>query len=110
MYRESIHRSRISIELIIPTTSVGATPFTAALAPNPAYETTTLTVTLQNPSDLTVSITDVGGRRFRSQIVEGQAGENRVPIAVGGLPNGLYFVQVVDERGSAAVLKMAVGQ
>jgi hypothetical protein len=109
IFRKGLRRLELSICLIVPTTSIGVTPFTAALAPNPAQESTTLTVNIQAPSELTISISDISGR-VRSQYFAAQSGENRIPLSVGDLPNGLYFVQVVDERGSVAVLKMVAGQ
>jgi hypothetical protein len=108
LFKKGIRKLEISICLIVPTTSVGATPFTAALQPNPAHGATNLSLTLQRPSALRIRIMDASGRQFASQQVEGQAGENRVPLEIGGLPNGLYFVQVVDEQGSAAILKLVV--
>lgn len=108
VFKKGIRKIDLEIYLLVPTTSVGATPFTSALAPNPAQEITTLTVNLQAPSELAISISDISGRTL-SQSFVAQAGENRIPLEVGGLPPGLYFVQVVDERGSAAVLKMVVG-
>ena len=108
VYREDLKKIRIHIGVSVPTTSVGATPFTAALQPNPAQETSILTVNLQAPSELTIAVSDVSGR-VRSLTYAALSGENRIPLTVGDLPNGLYFVQVVDERGSAAVLKMVVG-
>jgi hypothetical protein len=109
LFKKGIRKLEISVCLIVPTTSVGATPFTAALQPNPAQAATTLKLTLQRPSALSIRISDASGRQFAVQNVEGQAGENRVPLEISGLPNGLYFVQVVDERGSAATLKLVVG-
>ncbi len=109
LFRKGIRRLELSICLIVPTTSVGATPFTAALAPNPAQDATTLTVNLQAPSELRISVSDLSGRQH-SQTFAAQSGENRIPLVVEHLPPGLYFVQVVDERGSAAVLKLVVGR
>lgn len=109
LFRKNIRRMRLKIALIVPTTSVGAMPFTAALAPNPAQDATTLTVNLQAPSELRISVSDLSGR-LHSQNFVAQSGENRIPLAVEHLPPGLYFVQVVDEQGSAAVLKLVVGR
>ncbi len=109
VYQELIRKIKIKTSILVPTTSVGATPFTATLQPNPAQDVTTLTVTMQQPSDLRLRIIDASGQLLRNQNIAGLYGENRVPLELGGLPHGLYFVQVVDERGSSAVLKLVVG-
>jgi len=106
IYREDLQKIRVHVYRIVATTSVGPTPFTALLAPNPATDLTSLNVTLQAPSQLAVSLADVSGRLLRKTRLDGQSGENRLPLEVADLAKGMYFVQVVDERGSGLVLKL----
>ncbi len=109
VFNEDIRKLRISFHIIVPTNSVGSTPFTAALQPNPAQGATTLTVSLQQPTELRFRITDANGQMLRNQSMAGLTGENRMPLDLIGLPHGLYFVQIMDERGGSAVLKLVVG-
>lgn len=105
VYKKSIRKIKVTIYLIVPVTSVGPTPFTAVLMPNPAKESTLLRVDLQKPSGLSITLTNASGL-IHTQFYSAQTGENQITLQVDDLSPGLYFVQIIDRFGNEAVMKM----
>ncbi len=106
VFRKGIRKVRLNVCLIVPTTSIGPNPFTALLQPNPVLENTILSVQLQRQAQLSIRVMDASGHLFQQQAIEGMPGENRILLDTGGLPGGLYFVQMMDESGNGLSLKM----
>lgn len=82
-----------------------ARPFSVSPpAPNPAVQGARVTVSLDAPAEVAVSVYDVLGR----QVISGApralgAGETPVSFDVSALPAGLYVVRVVSAGGVASV-------
>ncbi|HFA48451.1 MAG TPA: T9SS type A sorting domain-containing protein [Bacteroidetes bacterium] len=105
IYREDIRKVRIETHILVPTTSVGASPFTAELLPNPVADAAALSVVLEQPGRLTINLSNINGQ-IRTQYFAGKSGDNLVPLDVEDLAAGIYFVQIINEQGGRAVLKL----
>lgn len=71
--------------------------------PNPAVGAARLTVTLEAPAEVYVSVVDALGRTIRSLVPSAlPAGAQEVALDVSGLPAGVYVVRLATERGTAS--------
>lgn len=69
--------------------------------PNPASENVNIEFTLTQSADVTVNIIDITGRVLKSNATTNYSnGLNRIQIETADLTNGLYFVQVISNKGS----------
>ncbi|MBC7778324.1 MAG: T9SS type A sorting domain-containing protein [Phycisphaerae bacterium] len=70
------------------------------LGPNPAMDQLTLRFesNIAMPS-LQLRITDASGRLLQTQALDASIGENVMPLAVGHIPSGNYFLTLTDGRG-----------
>jgi len=102
------------------TTGAGSTPALTELRvlpnhPNPFSSSTELEVGLPSPSDITVQIYDVSGRRVDALVVRGAtAGWRRIAYdgRVGSgapLANGVYFYRV-SAGGKTITHKMVIAR
>ncbi|MTB52542.1 T9SS type A sorting domain-containing protein [Lewinella sp. W8] len=99
--------------VINATTSVGEVEENGFLldapVPNPAYDVATVSFTLPQASQLTLTVVDLMGRPLSSTTRQYGAGEQRVRINVGNLPNGTYLI-LLDAQGSRLVQKLVVNK
>jgi hypothetical protein len=75
----------------------------------PSVTTGTITnVYVQTPvkTVVSLSITDISGRIHGSQSLQLTKGENLLPLWIGGLNKGVYYVHVKDANGNASVLPL----
>ena len=81
----------------------------SAARPNPFSDATRLELTLDAPTDLTVSVYDALGRRV-SLLHEGElrAGTYSLRVEAGALPPGLYLVRATDNRGATATRSISL--
>jgi hypothetical protein len=84
------------------------TSFSLSIYPNPFNASTSLTFSLPQPEHVTLSITDVTGRRVAA-LVNGHfpAGEHRVMFNAEDLPSGIYFAHLqtsINSRTQKLVL------
>jgi hypothetical protein len=102
------------------TTTVGDTPALITKltvlqnSPNPFAGQTEFQVGLPAPSEVSVNIYDVAGRRVSSSVVRGTAGWQRIPFAgrdASGktLASGVYFYRVTAS-GSTVTRKMVIAR
>jgi hypothetical protein len=80
------------------------------LYPNPVNENTNLYFSLEKPSQIVISITDLLGRNVKTIATkEYHAGFNTVPLDISGmkLVKGIYFVRV-SSGNSSKVIKMEI--
>ncbi|MBC7892052.1 MAG: T9SS type A sorting domain-containing protein [Sphingobacteriaceae bacterium] len=73
--------------------------FGVSVAPNPSASVFKVEIQLPTASVIRLGVYDLLGREVRQAEVRGQAGENQIPIQLGGHPDGLYLlrVQVADQ-------------
>lgn len=64
-----------------------------SIAPNPCWGTTQVLLTLDNPSQVSLEVFDLAGRRVHS-LLKGnlQAGTHQLQLPVKDLPSGSYFI------------------
>lgn len=65
-----------------------------SLSPNPAQQSTALSVTLSRACEIQVNVTDMQGRIVKSMSKEGIAGTQKIEIGTNDLAAGLYLIQV----------------
>jgi hypothetical protein len=58
------------------------------------------------PTIVTLSITDITGRMYHRQSLQVNKGEQLLPLWIGNLGKGIYYVHVKDEQGNANVLTL----
>lgn len=92
--------AQYDIDLISSVKGAEPQPIGAmALAPNPAEGQSWLSLDAERHYPAArLELRDATGRLLRSEPVAIQAGQNRYPIAVNGLPGGLYLVSVSDGK------------
>ncbi len=77
-----------------------SSPLALAVAPNPTRGGATVTLTVDSPSDLTVSVVDALGRRV-AVLHDGTVAAGALTLRVGALPPGVYVVRATVGREAA---------
>jgi hypothetical protein len=94
---------------------VAATPFTAAITPNPVRDNSEICLDLGRPMDVQFHLTDISGRTIVDRSLPSMtAGTHRVPWDGTDdqgrpLPSGTYFYRLTDGREQAAG-KITIGR
>lgn len=74
------------------------------LGPNPATDQLNLRFKANNgEQDLKLLITDASGRVLQTQAFASVLGENTLPLSVGQLPSGAYFLTLTNGHGAQTV-------
>lgn len=83
----------------------------SAPRPNPFTTTAALTLTVEEPGEITVTVHDALGRRV-ALLREGQtsAGTYTLRVEAGTLPPGLYIVRATNEKGDTATRSLALAR
>ncbi len=81
------------------TRNLGSISTVSKLYPNPAHQSATLDVTLITPTQATIHVVDMMGRKVWSTQKDFTKGINRVNIPLSNMTTGVYFVQVMNETG-----------
>jgi hypothetical protein len=68
--------------------------------------TTHVYIQTMQQSVVSVYVTDITGRIHSRQSVQLNKGEHLLPVWIGGLPRGGYYVHVKDSKGDANVLTL----
>jgi hypothetical protein len=68
--------------------------------------TTQLYIQTTQQSVVSVYVTDIAGRIHSRQSVQFNKGEHLLPVWIGGLPKGVYYVHVKDSKGDINVLTL----
>ncbi len=76
------------------------------LFPNPATQNIQLEFNELSPGNLSVQITDIQGNQVHQEYIKPNAGYNVVQLNVGNLPNGIYFIQLNDDKENLYYGKM----
>ena len=81
----------------------------SAPRPNPFRTTSELTLSVEEPGDITVTVHDALGRRV-ALLREGQtsAGTYTLRVDADNLPPGLYIVRATNDRGDTATRSIAL--
>lgn len=79
--------------------------------PNPFTTTAALTLTVEEPGEITVTVHDALGRRV-ALLREGQtsAGTYTLRVEAGNLPPGLYIVRATNDSGDTATRSLALAR
>ncbi len=86
---------------VIATETGDQTIGSFSMYPNPAETNLNLTMYLNNPSEVTVSVIDITGRAVKTlPSAMLLTGNNNLVLNVADLKNGVYFVQVLTRNGS----------
>ena len=75
------------------------------LYPNPVQNALNLIIDAPNAAIQTVDIIDVVGKVWQHKTVNLQKGENQEVMNVAALPTGVYFLQMVDNKGIREVTR-----
>jgi len=79
--------------------------------PNPADDNTNIRFTLQNATDVTISVTDMSGRTVLSgQPMQLSSGEHTSPVNTSSLPAGDYLYIITTSAGDGMAGKMSVSR
>lgn len=79
----------------------------AQLRPSATAATaTTVYISLTQPSAVSVYLTDITGRVYSRQSMQLNKGERQIPLWIGGLNKGIYYVHVSDGKGNTNVLTL----
>ncbi|MEZ5017012.1 MAG: T9SS type A sorting domain-containing protein [Flavipsychrobacter sp.] len=71
------------------------------LYPNPTYGNATLSITLEKTQSIAITLTDVNGRVVYTQpVTEYNNGQHNIALPTQNLTNGLYFLQLTNEKGT----------
>ena len=81
--------------------------FGLEVAPNPAADATTVTFTVKNTSDASITVIDMAGKVVATQTLSGVNGTQAVEINTSALNSGMYTVNVTA-NGTAVSQKLAV--
>jgi len=68
---------------------------------------TSIYINLAQQSDVSVYLTDIMGQVHSRQTITLTKGEHQLPLWIGGLGKGVYYVHVSDDRGNTNVLTLA---
>jgi len=81
----------------------------SAPRPNPFRTTSALTLTVEDPGEITVTVHDALGRRV-ALLREGQAsaGTYTLRVDADNLPPGLYIVRATNDHGDTATRSLAL--
>jgi LEA14-like dessication related protein len=79
---------------------------TANIYPNPAQNSAIVELKLQTSSEVEIKLINVVGQQLKIVTAQGQVGENRLPLDLSGLSQGIYLVDI--KAGNAWALKKLV--
>lgn len=70
------------------------------LSPNPVHDEIMVDLELNETSNYALSVVDVMGRTLLTNEKRFERGLNSIPISLGHLPNGIYFLKISSESSS----------
>jgi hypothetical protein len=73
---------------------------TVAVYPNPATLVANVFYESVSGKNITIGLADITGKAIRTMDARVSAGQNRIPVDLKGLAQGMYFVRVADESGT----------
>ena len=94
------HRPRQKLQLTIAGMAQLRPSVTAAAS-------TSIYINLAQQSAVSVYLTDIMGLVHSRQTVSLSKGEHQLPLWIGGLGKGVYYVHVSDDKGNTNVLTLA---
>ncbi len=93
----------VAIGVGIPQNNISVS--SSALYPNPASNSTTLSIDLKSNSKVNIAIMNMVGQTVKTSVAEGQAGANSINVDLSSLSKGVYLVNVkVDNTSSTKKL------
>ncbi|MEZ4920390.1 MAG: T9SS type A sorting domain-containing protein [Saprospiraceae bacterium] len=106
LFRKGIRRLALSVQAIVPTSTISATGLTARVYPNPAIGNSTLEVDLPEAGTLSIRLLNSIGVECKRQTLTGQQGENQIPLELDGLEPGMYYLDVSTNNVPHTLLKL----
>jgi hypothetical protein len=88
---------------------VAATPVSVSIAPNPVQDVATITVKLEETSDVQIRIIDAFGRVVSERNYAGLSGKQFLPFQAGTLANGMYTL-VATSKGQSVSKPFVIAQ
>jgi Secretion system C-terminal sorting domain len=76
--------------------------------PNPVATTLTANIVSEKTMETEIHILNYDGKRVADRILQAQVGENQVTFDVSNLPTGMYFMNVVGQKGENTTKKFVV--
>ena len=105
--RGQVYRGARNLQVVLATQPAAIVAETFGTAPNPFNSAFTLAFEARTTGSGQVRVTDVLGREVARQPVAVRAGANALPLALSGLPSGLYLLvlQVGDTQLTTRIAK-----
>jgi hypothetical protein len=82
----------------------------SVLYPNPTKNIATLTLQLENKSNITVQVVDITGKIVTSQYLSLYAGEHQIKMNTEQLTAGMYFIQIKNNNQISDIIKWQVSK
>jgi hypothetical protein len=77
-----------------------------AIYPNPVKENVGFTISLRQPAQLEVNIMNLVGQRIMQDEFDLAAGQQKIQLNTGGIPSGLYHLQIITSTGESISRKL----
>ena len=105
--RGQVYRGARNLQVVLATQPAAIVAETFGTAPNPFNSAFTLAFEARTSGPGQVRVTDVLGREVARQLVAVRVGANALPLALSGLPSGLYLLmlQVGDTQLTTRIAK-----
>lgn len=81
-----------------------------SLFPNPAQNTTKISLVLDKPSDIYIDVLNLNGQIVFQNTRYLQAGTNSIKLDVSLFEAGIYFIRIITEQGKVISKKLIVGR
>jgi uncharacterized repeat protein (TIGR01451 family) len=78
--------------------------------PNPVATTLTANIVMNKATDTEIHLLNYEGKRVADKLIQAQVGMNEVSFDVSNLPTGMYFMNIVGQKGENATKKFVVVQ
>lgn len=103
-FPNNLYIDDINFSGVVSVSEQDADFYGAAIYPNPADESATLTYTDRNASSLSIQLTDVSGRVIQTwKPTTGAPGKQQLSIDTSALAKGVYFVNLNTARQSRSL-------
>ncbi len=71
--------------------------------PNPAHDMINLKINLQDAEEIKIDLMSSSGQIYRSQKINGEAGQNSIPFNLEGIQRGHYLIRVMSSNRTEAL-------
>ena len=101
---DGVASSTITISEILPssTSKIDSDFATINVAPNPIVDITNLSIVSKTSGLFQINIINKIGQRIHEESINLQVGQNNKMLRLGDLNSGVYFLQIVGEKGMSS--------